>query len=459
MVASMVGLPRKQFDTIIVGAGPAGTGPLIAAAQQGTASLWLNRGILWASQQATMGAGSLSKYAIASDTAAKVLLEALQGQNNPLADLIEQPLSRQLAQLGDQAVPLNVAAQYLAMVGERLRFMIAQAPASDFWPNSRATGLRRLRDGSFVVRFADGREAQSRQVVLALGGYQDRVAALDASILTDLTLRHTAADKVWLSGDLFCHGGMAHARVMLTGVQRPPRVVILGGSHSALCAADALLASSAGQTFAAGGIEIWCRKIPKPFYPSVIAAHTDGFFDFRPDDVCPVTGRVFRLAGLRMASRQLLRAILGLGGEPTERRVRIRQLDAAAEGELRASLRHADMVLPCFGYKPHGISFVDEARPQRKLSAGDSFERPRVDGSLRILDHLGEPIAGAYGIGLATGFVPRGPNLGGEPSFRGQTNGIWLYQHDLGHMLLTALHAPVGEPQAIQHSAAVHARG
>jgi hypothetical protein len=29
--------------------------------------------------------------------------------------------------------------------------------------------------------------------------------------------------------------------------------------------------------------------------------------------------------------------------------------------------------------------------------------------------------------------------LGGEPSFRGQANGLWLYQHGIGEIILNQL--------------------
>jgi predicted oxidoreductase len=57
-----------------------------------------------------------------------------------------------------------------------------------------------------------------------------------------------------------------------------------------------------------------------------------------------------------------------------------------------------------------------------------------VDGQCRILAANGKPVPGAYGIGLAAGFVPHG-KLGGEPSFRGQANGLWLWQNDIGWMI------------------------
>ena len=50
----------------------------------------------------------------------------------------------------------------------------------------------------------------------------------------------------------------------------------------------------------------------------------------------------------------------------------------------------------------------------------------------------GAPLNGVYGIGLAAGFVPWG-RLGGEPSFRGQANGLWQWQNDVGLMIVDQL--------------------
>jgi hypothetical protein len=60
-------------------------------------------------------------------------------------------------------------------------------------------------------------------------------------------------------------------------------------------------------------------------------------------------------------------------------------------------------------------------------------------------------VPGAYGIGLAAGFVPWGA-LGGEPSFRGNANGLWLWQNNVGQMIVDAV-LPA-EPGAIRQAVA-----
>ena len=83
---------------------------------------------------------------------------------------------------------------------------------------------------------------------------------------------------------------------------------------------------------------------------------------------------------------------------------------------------------------------------------GSSLAAPMVDRDCRVLDAAGTPIANVMGLGLSAGFVPHG-TLGGEPSFRGQTNGIWLWQNGVGAMIVNALLMPASRRDA-RHVAA-----
>ena len=64
-----------------------------------------------------------------------------------------------------------------------------------------------------------------------------------------------------------------------------------------------------------------------------------------------------------------------------------------------------------------------------------------ADGLRRVMDAGGNPLPHLFAIGLAAGFVPYG-KLGGEKSFRGQANGLWLWQNDVGAMIADAILSP-----------------
>ncbi len=81
------------------------------------------------------------------------------------------------------------------------------------------------------------------------------------------------------------------------------------------------------------------------------------------------------------------------------------------------------------------LPILDVDGAQIPLFAGTGPKAPLVDKRCRVMDSRGNPIAGLFGIGLAAGFVPHG-KLGGEPSFVGQANGLWLWQNDIGSIIV-----------------------
>ena len=102
----------------------------------------------------------------------------------------------------------------------------------------------------------------------------------------------------------------------------------------------------------------------------------------------------------------------------------------------------AHLVIAAFGYRPRGLRMVDNDGQEIRTFAETAPSAPMVDGRCRVMNEHGEPIGGVYGIGLAAGFVPRG-ELGGEPSFVGQANGLWLWQTDVGTLIVEAVTANV----------------
>jgi hypothetical protein len=80
------------------------------------------------------------------------------------------------------------------------------------------------------------------------------------------------------SDALLRHGGIDRARERLAGV-RAPRVAIIGASTSAIACAVQLLKCH-DLPFGAEAITLIARTPPKPFFPTVEAAHAEGFTDF-----------------------------------------------------------------------------------------------------------------------------------------------------------------------------------
>jgi hypothetical protein len=113
----------------------------------------------------------------------------------------------------------------------------------------------------------------------------------------------------------------------------------------------------------------------------------------------------------------------------------------ALSGETPAALKKildaAHLIIPAFGYRPRTLPLFGPGGNRIPLFC-DQGRRPLVDDLCRVLTDNGQPIPGLFGIGLASGFVPSGP-LGGESSFSGQTNGLWLYQNGVGKIILNGI--------------------
>jgi hypothetical protein len=424
----------------VLGAGPAGTGLLVNAHRRGLLPRLLDAGIAVVDRQEHMGRGTIGRYAINSDTTGGTFLECLAGQENDLfGPVLGTAAQRRLAEFRQSAAPLPLVGEFLGEIGRALRQAVDAHPVSRFLPGTRAVEIRRTADGGFATTLeAAGKTFKifSRYVVSATGGHQDRARALAAPIVPGVRLADGYDGRVLLTGQVLTADGPALlAKMLRSGPGR--RVVIIGGSHSAFASAWVLL-RTAGRDLGPGDITILHRRTPRIFYPTAADAHADGYTDFGPGDLCPLTGRVYRLAGLRWDSRDLLRRIWGTGGAPTEDRVRLLRLDRAAGAEVPALLADAAVIIPAFGYRPLTVPVLDETGHEVALQAAAPGPRPLVDAGCRILDAAGAPVPGLFGIGLASGFALDAP-LGGEPSFTGQTNGLWLYQNGIGQRIVDHL--------------------
>ena len=116
-------------------------------------------------------------------------------------------------------------------------------------------------------------------------------------------------------------------------------------------------------------------------------------------------------------------------------RLHLLQMDDPVQD--RALLEGADLVVAGLGYRPVALPLLDVSGEPIALLAdhpGGVLVGPRSG----VLDASGDEIPGLFGIGLAAGFRP-GPSMGGEPSFTGQVNGLWLWQNDVGVALVDRL--------------------
>lgn len=444
------------YHAVILGAGPAGMGPLICAAQRGGLDALLAKGIAVVDRRPVMGAGSLGRFHVNADSYAVSFLECLEA---PAAAQLFAPVGRfavtqRLQSQRGSHVPLHDVARYLDHLGRVLAQRLAAQSASRFFSNTEACCIHVESSGWLRIRIRPAgeraeTELRSRAVVMALGGGQPLPRSLHAELAPGLSLADCGPRRVMLSHDLLTRSGLAIARGRLranAASRAAATVVILGGSHSAFAAAWALLHGPPAHdcpALAEEAILILHRSPIRIFYPSREAAHQDGYRDFSTRDICPVTERVHRLGGLRGDGRQLGRQLMGLGRQAAERRVLLLPLATLHPLELRALIQRAALVVPALGYRPCLIPIWGPDGQEIRLGASEPGrpDAPLVDSHCRVLDRRGVAVPGLYALGLGTGFLPWGA-MGGEPSFLGHTSGVWLYQNDIGALVLDQLEGP-----------------
>ncbi len=421
----------------IVGGGPAGTALLTAAAKRGRLAE-LARGMVLVERDGHVGGGRLGRYAISSDSTAETFLTAVKDNPHPeLAALTDHPAGRAVAvHAGGLGVPLATVGPLLRETGERLA-ALAQANGAMVLTGTEALGAQRGPDGIWTLKLKQATgavvEQRARALVIATGGRQplDRLAT---QIVAGERLADLAANRLIQSDEVLTSGGYANVADLLS-TRRSPRIAVVGGSTSALTTVALLLKGQPALPLGAGAITLLHRRPLRPFYPSAEAALAEGFTDWGPDDVCPVSGFVYRLAGFRLEARELVLRMLGIDGRAPDPRVALHRLHDDDEAARRI-LRDADLVIAALGYRPVALPLTDPSG--RRLDLAADTGAPMVDRHCRVVDVAGQPVPDLYGIGLAAGFVPWG-RLGGEASFAGQANGLWLWQNDVGMMIVDQL--------------------
>lgn len=427
---------------LIVGGGPAGTALLTAASKNGTLLPLAERGLAIVERDAVLGRGELGTYAITSDSTAETFLTAVKDNAHPgVAALSQHHSGQEIAQYaGRLGVPLSRTTGFLEATGAELGTLVA-ANGGHIATRSEVIDARRTDDGNWAVNVrnlltGETRVMRTARLVIATGGYQS-VEAIGAESVAGAPLAELAGDRL-MGGDAFLRlDGMDALRARL-GDKRAPRIAIVGGSTSAVAAAALILKAAPALPLGAEALRMYHRRPLRPFYPSVEAAHADGFFDFGPDDICPVSGFVYRLAGFRLEARELVLRMLGIGGRAPDPRMGLRQIGTIDDATIRDEIAAADVVIGALGYRPRALPLY-AADGTRIALAADAPGRPRlVDQQCRVIDRDGRPVPGVFGIGLASGHVPEGA-LGGEASFSGKANGLWLWQNDIGQMIVAQL--------------------
>jgi hypothetical protein len=170
------------------------------------------------------------------------------------------------------------------------------------------------------------------------------------------------------------------------------------------------------------------------FYLTREAAEADRYQYDAERDVCPVSGRVNRVGGLKGDARELARRALGFEGEPVQ--VELLPLASAARGDVASVLESAGLIVAATGYRPRLPELVTD--DGGRIAPAHSAAGLAVNDRAELLTAGGKALPSVLTYGLGAGIrAPR--RVGGEPSNERAITSVWLYQHDVGEMALRSI--------------------
>lgn len=430
-----------HFSVAFCGFGPAGSGLLFNLVKSGKISEAAADGILIVERSRSLGSGRLSEYRIKSNSLADAILECVCNDLLPgeMSDIQRHsPAAGLLELLRGQTPQLGTIGACMSDATERLVSAISQRHRVCVQRQHVAETLTVRNDGTFDIkaRSPEGRAVTSRTaaVILNLGGVQSRdergnlemllgsgVPPCVPIISSDAVLRQSEAALLSQFAPL-----LEKARTLL----------IAGGSHSAFSVAERLAQASARLNLRR--ILIAHRSPLRFYHRGTDEAQRYGETIDTDRDICPLSRQVNRFGGLRYRAAQVARMILRsnrLDDYPVEIAL-VNVAGGPGRSSLAGELRDVGGIVTCFGYQPLLPTILGQSGEALMLEVDD---RGLVtDDFGRIAAKGRGVIHGLFSFGLGSG-LRGGADVGGEPSYKGRLDGIWLYHNDVGRKVTNGL--------------------
>jgi hypothetical protein len=460
---------------IFCGAGASGTGLLVAAAQHGFLEAIAERGGIVAFEKSNNTGGMLANTRIPSNSFASVFTECLPGLKKYFGEdcpqIKELEASEEVSTIvnvGKEALELTIVGSFLKKLGSVIWDRSSQISKCELNLEHEIIAIKVLGGDNGLEVTARSSQGivtvrKSKKVLISMGGIQnlDVIETIPihktitmAMCRSKLVVSHTVVQRPDLVTQMLLSNvltlkanagkktedgeGKQHAKrqkVLRNKISAKNPVVIVGGSHSAWAAAFNLIDKiSKDVDFENGSIVILHRSPIRMYYGSLAEAQAAGYKIDPAKDVCPLTGRVNRYGGLRYHVNTLAKTVVLSG---TEKRIRTVHIGAqAGEAAIKQLFDDAVLVVAAIGYAARVPNIVDA--DGKKITLHSSFGQLTTNPKGQCSTQEGSLLPDILAYGLGAGQFTN-PDVGGEESFAGRVDGVWLYMNDMGKVLLRTL--------------------
>lgn len=427
---------QAEFGLVVCGGGPAGLGPLVAAARLGVLENLLDQGVLLV-EPAVPGPGAFAHYGgLRANSLGGAFLESLDELTGPaFAGLKQARETLALARWARGNPPLGVVAAYLARLGEAVVSLLRAHPACEVMAGARAVQVDEVCGGvGVLVEGADIRRVSAQRAVLAMGG-RPLAGYRDMAVVPGVSLS-SYRPKLCHTADLLDSRYGLPWR-LVGAIRQSGRVAVVGSAHSAWSAVGVLHEDPRFLGGPAVQLSVLHRGPIRLYYTSAQEARDAGYRFDPVGDVCPLSGRVHRFGGLRGEPRRLAAQSMGLiDGRPAAELVRFDAADPDSRDAVRQILDEAGAIVVATGYQARLPLLRHEDGSELVAAVAESGTVVNRAGHLVDVDGRAHPRLLAFGLGAGQG-VSR--DVGGEPGYERRADGVWLYQHDVGRLMLDEL--------------------
>ncbi|MEZ5932950.1 MAG: hypothetical protein R3F54_13530 [Alphaproteobacteria bacterium] len=447
-----------RYRYAVCGLGPASCGFLLHAIKEHAIGDLIESGLVLIDRLLDPGAGKVGRYRLTGNSISQAFLDCIDDPK--LAWLFRdlctgEPSVAKLRTMASAAPPLDVVGDFLGAVARRTLAYLRHEHQVPVLLGTSIETVRRELGGGFAVGLRDLRAGRRYNlsvdnVLCGLGGSQPAETLRQCEILPGLCIGDHA-QRLVASDDLLMMSNDALRQAIPIAAGGVSDVAIVGGSHSAMSAIDRL--TEALGPAGLRRIVMLHREPLRLYFDSADEARRAGYA-FDADDVCPMSGRVNRFGGLRYRSFDVGRSILETGRTP-DRTVEVRSVllrDLGAEGRMGVQnhLREAAAVVACTGYQANLPRLNDPWG--REIQLRNHLGGLDVDADGCALTAEGAPVPGLFVFGIGSRLLRRSDAIGGERSFHGSADGVWLYHNHGARVVLDALDAkPESRPLQTGH--------
>lgn len=442
-MADLCPFPSQKFGYAVAGFGPAGCGFLVHAIKSNRIKELVEDGLVIIERSAKPGPGKVGDYQLTGNSLSRAFLDCIDDPDLAwlFDDLCEtEPSVKKLRDLEFAAPPLDIVGDFLtAMAKTTLNYLVEEYAVSVMLE----TEIDRIQyDGAddYLLNLHNRKSGQAyaisaKNVICALGGRQGMKVVNETEIAPGIELGNST-DKLLISDEFLMMSDEAVRKAIPIDGGSSPDIMIVGGSHSAISTIDRLT-----QALVPVGLRRLTMLHASPlrlYYSSPEEARAEDYPFDDPDDICAMSGRVNRFGGLRYRSLDVAKSILKTGRMP-EHDVEIRwmPLKSTEPAAISQALREAPAVISAMGYQANLPPVIDGNGAD--ISLCNWPRGVEVDGSGCVKTVYQGSLPGFYAIGIGSTLLRRSDAIGGEPSFRGVADGVWLYHNHGGGVVLNAL--------------------